>query len=124
MIWQNVLSAVVKIIGFVMTVLVSAGVIFFVYRALTRLLRRLVGDEVIARALTTLGMILLGLEGLEEALRYITQSELRYLHNGLTSLLNGMADVLQWLTLIAALLFIGYTLRGWRGPVEEPEPEG
>jgi len=117
--WPTILSALVKIIGFVLTVVVSAGVIFFIYRTLSRLLGRLIGDEVVAQALTTLGLVLLGLKGLVRALSYITQSELRYLHSGLTGLLTDMADVIQWLALIIALLFLGYTLRGWRGPTGE-----
>lgn len=117
--WPTILSALVKIIGFVLTVVVSAGVIFFIYRTLSRLLGRLIGDEVVAQALTTLGLVLLGLKGLVRALSYITQSELRYLHSGLTGLLTDMADVIQWLALIITLLFLGYTLRGWRGPTGE-----
>jgi hypothetical protein len=117
--WPSILAAVVKVIGFVLTVLVSAGVMVLVHRALSRLLGRLVGDESIARAATTLVLILLGLKGVTAALRYITQDELRYLHNGLTGLLNDMAGVIQWLVTVAALLFIGYSLRGWRGPAEE-----
>ena len=116
--WQSILDAVVKVIGFVLTVLVSAGVIFFVRQALSRLLSRLIGDEAIAQALATLGLILLGLKGLTGALRYITQDELRYLHTGLTDLLNSMAGVLQWVALIAAVLYVGYSLRGWRAPAE------
>jgi hypothetical protein len=121
--WPTILSALVKIIGFVLTAVVSGGVIFFIYRALSRLLGRLIGDQVIAQALTTLGLVLLGLKGLVRALSYITQDELRYLHGGLTGLLTDMADVIQWLALIATLLFLGYTLRGWRGPTEEQAEE-
>lgn len=121
--WPTILSALVKIIGFVLTVVVSAGVIFFIYRTLSRQLGRLIGDEVVAQALTTLGLVLLGLKGLVRALSYITQSELRYLHSGLTGLLTDMADVIQWLALIITLLFLGYTLRGWRGPTEEQAEE-
>lgn len=113
--WQSILSAVVKIIGFVLTVIVAAGVIFLVRRAMSRLLGRLIPDKVVAQAATILVMILLGLKGLTAALRYVTQNELRYLHTGLTGLLNDMASVIQWLVLVVALLFIGYTLRGWRG---------
>lgn len=117
--FQGILDALVKVIGFVLTVALSAGLIFLLYRALSRLLGRLIEDEVIARAVTVLTMSLLGLKGLVAALRYITQDELRYLHTGLTGLLTEMADVIQWVALIAVLLFIGYTLRGWRGePVE------
>jgi len=43
------------------------------------------------------------------------------LHSGLMGLLNDMGDVIQWLVSVAALLFIGYTLRGRRGPAEGEE---
>jgi len=119
--WRGVLDAVVKVIGFVLTVAVSGGVIFLLYRAFARLFARLIGDEIIARALSVLGLILLIIKGLAAALRYVTQPELRYLHTGLTDLLGGMADVVQWVALIAAILFVGYTFRGWRGPDEEAE---
>jgi hypothetical protein len=121
--WQSVLDAAVKVIGFVMTVVVSAGVMFLIYRALSVLLGRLIGDKVIVRAGTVLAMVLLGIKGLGAALRYITQDELRYLHQGLTGLLNDMAGVVQWLVLVVSLLFVGYTIRGWRGPVEQEEEE-
>lgn len=121
MYWPNVLDALVKVIGFVLTVILAGGVIFLTNRVLSRLLHRLTGDKVIARAGTTLVLILLGLKGLNAALRYITQPELRYLHSGLMGLLNDMADVIQWLVSVAALLFIGYTLRGRRGPAEGEE---
>ncbi len=121
--WPNVLNALVKVIGFIMVVLVSAGVIWVVYRAFAKLLNRLIGDETVARALTVLGMILLGLKGLIAALSYITQPELRYLHTGLTDLLSGMAGVVQWMVLIAVILFVGYALQGYRGPAEEEEEE-
>lgn len=121
MYWPNVLDALVKVIGFVLTVILAGGVIFLTNRVLSRLLRRLTGDKVIARAGTTLVLVLLSLKGLNAALRYITQPELRYLHSGLMGLLNDMADVIQWLVSVAALLFIGYTLRGRRGPAEGEE---
>jgi hypothetical protein len=117
--WQSILSAVIKIIGFFLTGITAGVVIFLVHRALSRLLGRLIPDEIIAQAGATLAVILLGLKGLSAVLRYITQNELRYLHNGLTGLLDDMAGVIQWVVLIVVLLFIGYTLRGWRGGPSE-----
>ena len=121
--WWNILDAFVKVVGFVLTVGLSVAVILFVHRGMSRLLGRLVGDKVVAKAFSTLALILLGLEGLTGALRYVTQEHLRYLHNGLMDLLNGMAGVVQWLVLIAVLLFVAYTFRGWRGPMQEEEEE-
>lgn len=121
--WRIVLNALLKIVGFVLTVVLTGGVMFLVYRALSRLLDRLIGDKVIAKAGTMLALLLLGLKGLEAALSYVTQPDLWYLHSGLMGLLSGMADVIQWLVWIIALLFIGYTLRGWRGPAESEEEE-
>jgi hypothetical protein len=116
MAWQDVLDAAVKVIGFTLTAALSAAVMVFVYRTLSRLLGRLIGDEVIARTGIVLAMVLLGIEGLEASLAYITQPELRYLHTSLTGLLNQMAGVIRWLVLVSGVFFIGYTLRGWRGP--------
>ena len=116
--WRDILDAAIKVIGFILSVGISVGVIYYVHRTMSRLLQRLIGDEIIARGLTSLGVILLALQGAKAALRYITQNDLRYLHSGLMDLLLGMAGVVQWLALIAVLLFVAYTLRGWRGPTD------
>jgi len=119
--WQAVLNAAVKVIGFVLTIVLSGVVILFVKKALDRLLKRLIGDDAIAKALTALAVILLILKGLTAALRYVTQAELRYLHTGLTGLLNDMASVIQWTVLVAAILFVGYTVAGWRRAIADEE---
>jgi hypothetical protein len=121
MVWRDVLDAAVKVIGFGLTVILSGGVIFLVYRALSHLLERLIGDKVIAQAGAVLTLVLLGLKGLSAALSYITQPEVQYLHRGLMGLLDDMAAVIQWVVMIVALLFVGYALRGWRGPAENEE---
>ena len=74
--WRDILDAAVKVIGFFLTIIASGGVMFFVHRALTQLLGRLVKDEAVARAGTTLVLILLGLKAVTAALRYVTQPEL------------------------------------------------
>ena len=106
--WTRVLDAAVKVVGFVMSVAVAVGVIVFVRKSLADLLGRVITDGIIASGTTA-------------ALRYVTQDELRYLHAGLTGLLDEMASVIQWVVLVAAILFVGHTFWGARQSSEDWE---
>ena len=119
--WTRVLDAAVKVVGFVMSVAVAVGVIVFVRKSLADLLGRVITDGIIASSLTKLTVILLVLKGTTAALRYVTQDELRYLHAGLTGLLDEMASVIQWVVLVAAILFVGHTFWGARQSSEDWE---
>jgi hypothetical protein len=116
---QNVLGFLVGFLGFILAVVISVVVIVLVRKPLIRLLANLIGDEMVAGYGVTLVLILLGLEGLDAALGYITQTQLSQLFGGLIRLLDGLAGVIQWAIYIAALLFIAYSIRGWRGSSDQ-----
>jgi hypothetical protein len=113
---HDILALLTGFVGFVLAIALTAGVILLVRKPIIRILQYLVGDETVARSGAIFALILLGLQGLTVALNYITQENLSRLFGGLTGLLDGLAGVIQWVVYIAALLFIGYSLRGWKKP--------
>lgn len=120
---NDVFAFLVELVGFVLAAGLTVGVIFWVRRPLAQLLARLIRDETVAQAGTTFVLILLGLRGLSAMFGYITQPNLSQLFGGLTGLLNRLADEIQWAVWIAALLFIGYSIQGWRRAADREESE-
>jgi hypothetical protein len=129
---QGMVDAV-DLLGQVVGILIAGGltlaVVVLLQRPVERFLLHLLQDPVVARTGTLFVVVLLTLHGLATVLDYITQPELHAILGGLSGLLLRMAEAVQWLVQVAALLFIGYSLKRGsgnreRGPAEaEPERE-
>lgn len=121
----------VALLGQVVGILIAGGltlaVVVLLQRPVERFLLHLLGDPVVARMGTLFIVVLLSLHGLATVLDYITQPELHAILGNLSGLLLRMAEAVQWLVQVAALLFIGYALKKGSGSRErgaaEPEPE-
>ena len=107
---------VVGVAGFLLALGLTAAVIMLVRKPLAQFLARIVRDEKVANMGATFVLVLLALRGLEGILDSINQTHLNFLFGKMTGMLAGMANDIQWVIYIAALLFIGYSLQGWRGP--------
>ena len=107
---------VVGVAGFLLALGLTAVVIMLVRKPLAQFLARIVRDEKVANMGATFVLVLLALRGLEGILDSINQTHLNFLFGKITGMLAGMANDIQWVIYIAALLFIGYSLQGWRGP--------
>jgi hypothetical protein len=108
----------VDLLGQVVGILIAGGltlaVVVLLQGPVERFLLHLLNDPVVARMGTLFIVVLFSLHGLATVLDYITQPELHAILGGLSALLLRMADAVQWLIQVAALLFIGYSLRrGW-----------
>lgn len=116
---RSLFGLVTGFLGFILAGGVTVGVILWVRRPLTRVLKRLLNDELIANAGATFVLILLGLRGVSTMFDYVTHPILGEFFDNLTRLLNNLANDIQWAVWIAALLFIGYAIRGRKPNVEE-----
>jgi hypothetical protein len=54
---------------------------------------------------------LLALEGVKAVIGYFTVPELSTMLGGLSNLINNLTGTVQWAVYMAALLFIGYSVR-------------
>jgi hypothetical protein len=124
----------VDLLGQVVGILIAGGltlaVVVLLQGPVERFLLHLLNDPVVARMGTLFIVVLFSLHGLAAVLDYITQPELHAILGGLSALLLRMADAVQWLVQVAALLFIGYALGGRRGTEDrgrgevEPKVDG
>jgi hypothetical protein len=105
-------SFLVGTIGFLLAIAIAAGLVFWIRKPLADLLGRLVGDETIASAGAMFVAVLIGLHGLTTAFGFIRQTHLQTLFSRLFSMLDRMAGSIQWVIYIAALLFIGWSIKG------------
>jgi hypothetical protein len=90
---------------------ITAGVIHLIRVPLTQFLNHLLGDETIAMFGVTLVILLMVIKGLSAAFAFITNESFRFVLSRLVSLLGNLAGVIEWAAYIAALLFIGYSIR-------------
>ena len=110
--WNSVFWFVVRLLGFLLAVALTVGVIYWLRQRLISFLTELIPNEKLVSTGTTFVMLLLGLQGAGWALNYINQAQLNTLLNGLVSLSQGLAGVIQWAVYIAALFFIAYAIKG------------
>jgi hypothetical protein len=66
-------------------------------------------------------LLLLALRGLSAAIGFINQMQLSVLLGGIVRLLDDLAGVIQWVAYVAALLFIGYSIRSKWDKEAHPE---
>lgn len=113
-----------ELLGQVVGILIAGGltlaVVVLLQRPVERFLLHLLDDPVVARMGTLFVVLLLSLHGLATILNYITQPQIQAILGGLSGLLLRMAEVVQWLAQVAALLFIGYALKRRETPNREP----
>lgn len=114
-------------IGIILALGISALVMIVVRGPLFRFLNALLDDEGMARLGVAFVLLLLGLHGLRAALGFITVPELDPILSGIGILLLDLAGAIQWAAGVAALLFIGFSLRrlqaGGRDRPGDPEEE-
>jgi hypothetical protein len=106
-----------ELLGQVVGILIAGGltlaVVVVLQRPVERFLLHLLQDAVVARMGTLFLVVLLSLHGLATVMDYITQPQIHLILGGVSGLLLRMAEVVQWLAQVAALLFVGYAiLRG------------
>jgi len=101
----------VGLVGFVLALALTAGVIYLIRIPLAQFLKHLLDDETVAMFGVTLVLLLMGIKGLSTAFSFITNDSLRFLSSRLISLLGNLAGVIEWAAYIGALLFIGYSIR-------------
>lgn len=108
---QEPMTIFIAVIGFLSALAITAGVIHLIRVPLTQFLNHLLGDETVAMFGVTLVILLMVIKGLSAAFGFITNDSFRFLLSRLVSLLGNLAGVIEWAAYIAALLFIGYSIR-------------
>jgi hypothetical protein len=123
---QDVVKGFIGIVGFLLSLGITAAVIMLLRKPLTQLLEKLIGDESIAKKILLFIFALLALAGLYSAIgafypdRFSTLFSVddkfqfgEFFHlalYGLLNLLSGFAEVLKWAVLVVAVFFVGYSL--------------
>lgn len=98
-------------IGIILALGITALVMIVARGPLYAFLSALLDDEGVARLGVAFVLLLLGLHGLRAALGFITLPELEPILSGVGILLLDLAGAIQWAAGVAALLFIGFSLR-------------
>ncbi len=98
-------------IGIILALGITALIMITVRDPLHRFLSALLDDEAVAQLGVTFVVVLLGLHGLRAILGFFTLPELEPVLQGISILLLDLAGAIQWAAGVAALLFIGYSLR-------------
>lgn len=111
---QEAVGILTSLAGFLLAAVITIGVIYIIRQPLAQVLSRLVDDEVVVRFGVTFVLLIIGIKGLSAAFGFITHDGFRQFSTRLISLLDNLAGVVQWVAYIAALLFIGYSIRKWR----------
>ena len=111
---MSLIEIMAAVIGIILALGITALVMIVVRGPLYRFLSGLLDDEGVARLGVAFVLLLLGLHGLRATLSFITVPELEPILTGIGILLVDLASALQWAAGVAALLFIGYALRGLR----------
>lgn len=98
-------------IGIILALGITALVMILARGPLYSFLDELLDDEAVARLGVAFVLLLLALHGLRAALGFITLPEIEAILDGIGILLLDLAGAIQWTAGVAALLFIGYSLR-------------
>lgn len=98
-------------IGIILALGITALIMILARGPLHNFLSAVLDDEAVARLGVAFVLLLLGLHGLRAALGFITLSELEPILESIGVLLLDLAGAIQWAAGVAALLFIGYSLR-------------
>jgi hypothetical protein len=123
----DVVKGFIGILGFVISLALTAAAIMFLRKPLAQLLGKLIDDETIAQKISLFIFVLLALAGLYSAIgsfypdRYANLFSIdnkfqvgEFFHfalYGLLNLLSGYAEVLKWAVVAVAVFFVGYSVR-------------
>ena len=108
-------------IGIILALGITALVMITVRGPLHRFLNALLDDQAVVQIGVTFVLLLLGLHGLRAILGFFTLPELEPILQGISILLLDLAGAIQWAAGVAALLFIGYSLRALQSnPTRRP----
>jgi hypothetical protein len=124
---HDVVKGFIGIFGFLLSLAITAAVIFLLRKPLTQLLNKLIGEEDIAQKILLFVFTLLALAGLYSAIgafypdKYANLFSLdnkfqfgEFFHlalYGLLNLLGAFAEVLKWAVIAVAIFFVGYSFR-------------
>ncbi len=126
----------IGLVGFVLSLAITAALIWLLRKPAAQLLEKLIGDAAIAQKIALFTFILIGLAGLYSAIgafypgrygyslfgaddKFQIAEFVRFGLLGLINLLGAYAEVLKWVIVAVAIFFVGYSLRGWGGKKEE-----
>lgn len=124
---SDVVKGFVGVLGFILSLAITAAVIMLLRKPLTQLLNKLIGDEAITKNIILLVFALLVLAGLYAAIGSFYPDKYANLFNiedkfqvgeffhlalyGLLNLLSSFAEVLKWAVIAIAIFFVGYSVR-------------
>jgi hypothetical protein len=124
---SDVVKGFVGVLGFILSLVITAAVIVLLRKPLTQLINKLIGDEAITQKIVLLIFALLGLAGLYAAIGSLYPDKYVNLFNmedkfqageffhfalyGLLNLLSSFAEVLKWAVIACAIFFVGYSVR-------------
>jgi len=127
----DVAKGFIGLLGFILSLALTAGLIIFLRKPLAQLLGKLIDDETIAQKIILFVFALLALAGLYSAIgsfypdRYVNLFNIdnkfqvgEFFHltlYGLLNLLSGFAEVIKWAVVAVAIFFVGYSLRKMKG---------
>ena len=107
---DTVLNLIVNAVAFIISVGLTVAVAFLIKQPLVNVLTKLL-DEDFARLGLIFAWVLIGLAGLSTAFSFITWPPIQPILRSITGPLKGAASELKWIVWVAALLFIGYSIR-------------
>ncbi|MCD6552887.1 MAG: hypothetical protein J7M16_02620 [Anaerolineae bacterium] len=107
---SSVLNFVVRTVAFILSVGLTVAVAFLIKQPLVNVLTKLL-DEDFARLGLIFAWVLIGLGGLSTAFSFITWPPIQPILRSIIDPLNSAVGSLKWIVWVAALLFIGYSIR-------------
>jgi uncharacterized membrane protein YraQ (UPF0718 family) len=106
----TVLNLIVNAVAFILSVGLTVAIAFLIKQPLVNVLTKLL-DEDFARLGLIFAWVLIGLAGLSTAFSFIAWPPIQPILRSITGPLKSAASELKWVVWIAALLFIGYSIR-------------
>ena len=119
----NFWSVLAGFVGILLALVLTVLSIVVIRPPLSRFLEKILGDKEISQLGTTFIVLLLALEGAKAVIGYFTVPELSTMLGGLSNLIDNLTGTVQWAVYMAALLFIGYSVRISRTPPTKVEVE-
>jgi hypothetical protein len=124
---QDVAKGFIGLLGFIISLALTAALIMLLRKPLAQLLGKLIDDETITQKISLFIFALLALAGLYSAIGAFYPDRYANLFNidnkfqvgeffhfalyGLLNLLSGYAEVLKWAVVAVAIFFVGYSVR-------------
>ncbi|MBN2146780.1 MAG: hypothetical protein JW726_05305 [Anaerolineales bacterium] len=124
---EQIVNFILGIIGFILTVAITFGIIALLRKPLAKALEYLYEDKTVSKYASLVILALLGFVGLGSALQAFSPDDygvtlfignsfqfgelLSYMTDGLINLFDGFIEVMRWSIYIGVLLFIGFAIR-------------